>query len=175
MGALDVTGDRAPVLRWAALVTAVFVVHIGVAIDASLLGVHPDLMLLIAICGGLAGGPARGAEVGFFAGLLSDLVLPGSLGVSAFAFALVGFGAGTVAETVLHASRVISLAVTFFASAAGVLVYALVAQLLGQRTLSDPNLWVIVGIVSVCNVALCLPLLALARWAEGSGLRSGFA
>lgn len=175
MGSVLVTHDRGPVLRWSLLVVSVFVLQMGVVTDFELFGVHPDLMLLVAICGGLAGGPSRGAVVGFCAGLLSDLLLSGALGVTALAFALVGFGAGAAAQSLIRSTRLISLGLTAVASVAGVLLYAATAQLLGQRTLSDPRLWSIVGIVSVCNVALCLPALGLARWAEGSGLRSGLA
>lgn len=169
------TYDRGPALRWSLLVATAFVLHIGVVIDMDLFGVHPDVMLLVAVCGGIVGGASRGAEIGFFAGLLSDLVLPGNLGVSALAFAIVGFGAGAVSQSVIHATRGIWVGITVAATAAGVLLYAAVAQLLGQDTLSDPRLWLIVGIVSLCNAVLCLPVLAASRWAEGSGLRSGLA
>jgi rod shape-determining protein MreD len=170
-----VTDDRAPVMRWSLLVVTLFVVQIGVMIDLDLFGVHPDLMLLVAICAGLAAGPARGAEVGFASGLLMDLVLHGSLGVSALTFALVGFAVGAVAESVIRSSRLLSVGLTAAASGAGVLLYAALGQLLGQRTLADPRLWAIIGIVSVCNAALCLPVLATSRWAEGVGLRAGLA
>jgi len=73
----------------------------------------------------------------------------------------------------MRTSRAISVAVVTAASAAGTLLYALLGQLLGQRTLSDPRLWSIVAIVALCNAALCLPALAASRWAEGEGLRTG--
>jgi rod shape-determining protein MreD len=170
-----VTHNRGPVLRWALLIATLYVVHLGIGIDLGVFGVHPELMLLLAICGGLTGGAARGAEVGFFAGLLADLFLQGSLGVSALSFALVGFGVGSVADAVLRTSRAISVGITVVASASGMLLYAAVGQLLGQRTMSDPRLWTIIGIVSLFNAVLCLPVLALARWAEGTELRSGIA
>ncbi len=166
--------DRAPVLRWGLLVVTLYVLQIGVIVDLDVFGVHPDLMLLVAICAGMVAGSARGAEIGFFAGLLTDLVLLGHLGVSALAFAVVGFGAGAVADSVIRASRAISVGIAVAASVAGVLLYAALGQLLGQHTLSDPQLLRIIGIVSVCNAVLCLPALALSRWAEGLGLRSGF-
>lgn len=155
------------VLRWTTLVLAAFVVQIGVLVDLRPFGVHADLMLLVAICAGLAGGSTRGAVVGFSAGALVDLVLPGTMGVSALAFALVGFGVGSLHESVMSMTRAMSVAVSAAASAAGVLLFAVLAQLLGQRTLTDPRLVAIVGIVAVLNAVLTVPVLALARRAEG--------
>ena len=82
------------VLRWATVVLVAFVLQIGVLVDLQPFGVHADAMLLLAICAGLAGGPARGAVVGFTAGLLADVMMPGTMGISALAYAVVGFGVG---------------------------------------------------------------------------------
>jgi len=168
-----VTADPSAVMRWVLVLFTVFVLQIGVFSDLRLFGVHPDTMLLLAICAGLSVGAVRGAGIGFAAGLLSDLLLPGALGTSALAFALVGFAVGMAGDAVLRSSRLISVGITFVSSAAGVLLYAALAQLLGQRTMADPRLWVIVAIVSVFNALLCLPALAVCRWAEGSALRAG--
>ena len=43
--------------------------------DLRVVGVAPDLMVLLAICAGLAGGAEAGAWVGFWAGLIADLFL----------------------------------------------------------------------------------------------------
>lgn len=161
------------VLRWTTVVLIGFVLQIGVLVDLQPFGVHADAMLLLAICAGLAGGPARGAVVGFAAGLLADVMLPGALGISALAYAAVGFGVGMVREAVISTSRIFAVLVTALASAVGVVLYALLAQLLGQRSLTDPRLLRIVGIVAVLNAVLCVPALAVSRWAEGDGVRAG--
>jgi rod shape-determining protein MreD len=164
--------DSGVLLRWVLIVTSVFLLQVGVVADIGLFGVHPELMLLLAICAGIAAGPVRGAGVGFAAGLLSDLMLQGPLGVSALAFAVVGFAVGSAEEAVLRSSRVITVAMTALASVVGLLLFAALSQLLGQRTLADPRLWLIVGIVSVFNAVLCVPAVALCRWAEGTELRT---
>ncbi len=166
-------GESALVLRWTTVVVVAFVVQIGVLVDLAPFGVHADAMLLVAICAGLAAGPTRGAVVGFAAGLLADVMLPGTLGISALAYAATGFVVGSVQDAVMSTTRTMSVVITALASAVGVLLYALVAQLLGQRSLSDPRLVQIVGIVAVLNAALCLPLLAVSRWAEGDHQRVG--
>ncbi len=166
------TAEMQVVVRWGALLLSVFVLQIGVFSDLRLFGVHPELLLLVAICAGLVGGPSRGAEVGFVAGVLADLVVPGVLGVSALSFALVGFAVGAAEDSVIRSSRSISVAITVAASAIGTLLYAAVGEMLGQRSLSDPRLWAIVGIVSAVNGLLCVPGLAMCRWAEGEPLRT---
>lgn len=165
--------EAALVLRWVTVVLVSFVVQFGVLGDVRPFGVHADLMLVLAACAGLAAGPTRGAIVGFAGGILADLVLPGTLGVTALAFAVVGFGVGVFQDSVISTTRAMSVLVTGVASAVGTLLYALLAELLGYRSMSDPRLWQIVGMVAVLNAALCLPALAVSRWAEGDRAPQG--
>lgn len=159
------------VLRWSLLVVTVFVLQVGVVVDLQVLGVHPELMVLVAVCAGLVAGPVRGASVGFAAGLLVDVVRVGPLGTWALALALVGFGVGSLGDALLRTSKWVSIAIAAGASAAGILIYASLDQLLGERTLTDPHLARIVAIVALGNAVLSLPMLALCRWAESSDLR----
>ena len=160
------------VLRWSLLLVMAYLIQVGFLQDFRPLGVHLEIMLLLAICAGILGGSSRGAIVGFFAGLLNDLLLSGSLGISALCFALVGFAAGVLEDSVIRSSRLISMAIAAVGSAVGVLMYACLSQLLGAHSLSDPRLWLIITIVSVINGVLCLAALPLCRWAEGLGLNS---
>lgn len=156
-------------VRWAALVGTAFVLQVAFLGDLRLFGVHPDLMLLVAVAAGLMGGPSRGAAVGFAAGLLVDLLLPGRLGTSALAFSLVGFGVGVAGESLMRSARWILVALVMAGSAAGVVLYAGLAHLLGAGSLGDPRLLQIVVIVAVFNGLVCLPVLYLAQWAEDAG------
>lgn len=160
------TAELPLVLRWTLVVVAAQVLQVGVVADLRVLGVHPDLLLLVAVTAGIAAGASRGAQVGFVSGLLVDLMLAGTLGVSALAYAVVGFVVGAVAESLMSTSRAVSIGLTAAASVVGVLLYAVVGQLLGQDTLSDPNLLGIIGIVAAFNAVGCLPALAACRWAE---------
>jgi len=54
-------------------------------------------------------------------------------------------------------------------SAAGVLLYAGLAHLLGAGSLADPRLLQIVVIVALFNGLVCLPVLYLGQWAEDAG------
>ncbi|NRQ34979.1 rod shape-determining protein MreD [Nonomuraea sp. NN258] len=70
-------------------------------------GGQPDLVLLAVVGAALSRGPAAGAVLGFFAGLLVDIVPPTAhlVGHYAFVLALVGYvagrGAGGPATTVV--------------------------------------------------------------------------
>ncbi len=152
-------------VRWALVFTVVTVAQVAVASRMSILGVHPDLLLLLAVTAGLTGGAARGAVVGFAAGLVADLFLYTRFGVGTLAGTLTGYAAGVAGDTVVRPSTPIWAAATAALSAVGTLLYATLGHLLGSGTLADPNLIVIVGIVSGTNAALCVPAMAVCRWA----------
>src|SRR4051812_6120105 len=52
-----------------------FVLRYALFIDFTVFGVHPELLLLFAVCCGLAGGPNYGVVAGFVAGLVADAFL----------------------------------------------------------------------------------------------------
>jgi rod shape-determining protein MreD len=153
------------VVRWALVFTVVTVAQVSIASRLQVLDVHPDLLLLLAVAAGLTGGPARGAVVGFAAGLVADLYLSTRFGVASLATTLTGYGSGMVGDTIVRPSSTIWVVATAGLSAGGTLLYATLGHLLGAETLADPNLVLIVGIVSVLNAALSLPALAVCRWA----------
>lgn len=166
MDAVLVRVEPRLLLRWGIVLVGALVLQVGVVNDLRIGGVHPDLMLLLAVCAGMVGGPARGAGVGFAAGLVADLFLPGRFGVTALALAVTGYFSGVAGDTVVRPARWISVSLVTVASALGILFYAAVGQLLGQRSLTDPRLGAIVGIVAVVNGLLALPALAVCRWAD---------
>ncbi len=164
------SNDNGVILRWTVMVTALFILQVGLLNEMRILGVHPEIMLLVTVCAGLVAGPERGAGVGFFCGLLVDLTLYGSLGVSALSLTVVGFVVGVVEESVIRATKVLSVIIAVVSSFVGVLLYAALSELLGAHSLTDPKLWTIVGIVGLLNGIMCVPVLALARRAEGARL-----
>lgn len=124
-----------------------------------------DLLLLLAIAGGMAAGPVRGATVGFVAGLAMDLVLLTPFGLSALAYLAVGYAVGTVHDGVLRSAPWIPVVVTLVASAAGVVFYVILGQLVGQQ-FRIPELPTVIAVTSVVNAALAFPALSVLRWVE---------
>jgi rod shape-determining protein MreD len=165
--------DPRLILRYSLVVIGALVLQVSLFTDLRILDVHPDVMLLVAVCAGATAGPTRGATVGFVAGLLNDLLLPGRMGVAALAFAVTAYAVGVASSTVVRPARWISVGLVTLGSVGGVLLYAALSQLLGQSTLADPRLGEIVGIVAGANALLALPTLAICRWAERDTLRSG--
>jgi rod shape-determining protein MreD len=122
-------------------------------------------MLLMGIAAGLAAGPDRGAAVGFGAGVAFDLLLPTPLGLSALVYTVVGYGAGMFGGSVVRASWWMPMVIAAAASATGVILYALVGQVLGQATLSGPPLLGIVAVVTAVNTVLAPLVVRAMRWA----------
>ncbi|MFP5322490.1 MAG: rod shape-determining protein MreD [Acidimicrobiia bacterium] len=124
-----------------------------------------DLLLLLAIAAGMAGGPERGAVVGFVAGIGMDLLLLTPFGLSSLTYLAVGYAVGTVHDGVLRSAPWIPLVVTFVATALGIAFYVVLGQLVGQQ-FRVPNLARIVLVTSVMNSLLAFPALFVARWIE---------
>jgi rod shape-determining protein MreD len=137
----------------------------GLFSQARIAGVSVDLLLLLALAGGMILGPDRGAVFGFFAGLTLDLLVQTPLGLSALVYCLVGYGMGRMQGTVLRANRWFSLALVAAASAVAVALYAAVAEMLGQANAFSPRLPTIMLVVGVANAILYPLARRIVRWA----------
>ena len=140
------------------------VLHLTVLDHLRVGGAAPDVMLLLAIAGGVVGGPQLGALLGFAAGLTLDLFLETPLGLSALVFCLVGYAVGNIQGGVLRASWWIPVVTALAASVAGELVYALVATVVGQPHLVTLHLLVIAAVVGLFNAIAAPVALRLVRW-----------
>jgi rod shape-determining protein MreD len=129
-------------------------------------GVAANVLLLCAIAAGIAGGPERGALVGFAAGLLYDLLLPVSaIGLSALTFCIVGYVVGRYQGTVVRAARWVTMGIAGLASAAAMVLYVALGQLVNQANLLQRHLWVVVLVISVVNALLAPLAVWIMRWA----------
>ena len=127
-------------------------------------GAGPDIMLLLAVVAGIVGGPRVGALFGFAAGIILDLFLQTPMGLSALVFCLVGYGVGNIQGGVLRAAWWIPIVTTLVASVGGVLLYALVATVVGQPHLVTSHLLVVAAVVGVFNALVAPFALRLVRW-----------
>lgn len=144
-------------IRVAALLVVAIVLQTAVAPNLRVEGVAPDLMLLLAICGGLAGGARYGATVGFAAGLLSDLFLVATpFGLSALTYCLVGFVVGVVRALLVPENRLVIPLIAALASAGGVILFVLLGALARQSDVTAPGPhWVArVAIVEALDAAI---------------------
>lgn len=153
------------VLKTTALLLLAVVVQLTVFVDVRVLGVAPELLLLVSVLAGVSAGPERGATVGFAAGLLWDVWLPSPLGLAAITFAVVAFVAGSAEAGMFHDSRTQIVALAALGSGAGMVGYALLGELVGERGLVDLELVRVALVVGVLNGLLALPVFPLVRWA----------
>jgi len=117
-------------------------------------GARPDLLVLLAIVAGLQAGPEKGAIVGFAAGLSFDVVLATPFGLSAFVYTIVGYAAGAIGVSIVRAAWWITPVFAAVCSAAAMVLYALVGEVLGQATLDGPPLAAIVVVAALVNAVL---------------------
>jgi rod shape-determining protein MreD len=160
-------GETGLVVRWSLIVITAVILQVGVVPQFLVFGVVCDLLLLIAMCAGVVGGPERGAIVGFWCGLLFDLMRgTGALGLSALAYTLAAAAVGALMIQVLQMRRLLAMAVVATGSAAGTLLFAVEGQLFGEHTLTTPRIWTIIAVIAFVNGALATPALRACRWAE---------
>jgi rod shape-determining protein MreD len=155
-----------PRFRVPLLLISALAVHLALLPVLRVAGAAPDVMLLLAVAGGLVGGPIRGAMLGFAAGIAVDVFLRTPMGLSALVFTLVGYGVGVVSTGVLTPSWHLPVVTASIASAAGVLLYAFIGAMLGEPMVSR-RLFTIVAVVAVGNAVLAIPVIRAVRWALG--------
>jgi rod shape-determining protein MreD len=86
------------VVRVAALVLISVVIQVAVVSQFTFWGANADLTPLIPLAVGLLGGPVAGSLVGFSTGLVMDMSLVQTLGVSSLLLTGVGYTAGRYRE-----------------------------------------------------------------------------
>jgi rod shape-determining protein MreD len=86
------------VLRIAALILIAVVVQLAVVTQFTFWGANADLIPLIPLFVGLLGGPVAGSLVGFFTGLMIDMSLVQTLGVTSLLLTGVGYLGGRYRE-----------------------------------------------------------------------------
>lgn len=160
--AADSSAVRA--LRCAVVVVVVVIVQISLLSRITVIGVRPDLVVLLAVAAGITGGAELGAVIGFSAGLLLDLMMPGLAGISALAFSLVGYAVGSLQSTVMRATWWIPVLSALVATAAGETLYVVLRQVLGQSVPSWGHASTVVAVVAVVDGVLALPFVKLAGW-----------
>ncbi|HEV3225999.1 MAG TPA: rod shape-determining protein MreD [Acidimicrobiales bacterium] len=157
-----------------------FVVFVLVTLQTTLLadidvfGARGDIVMLLPIAAGIAGGRERGAIVGFIAGFALDLVVHGTpTGFFALGYTLVGYFVGMVQAGVLRAAWWIPVLTALGGSALGVLTLAIVGKFIGLEVPFDRKLVTIALVVAVLNAMLVLPMMRVTRWALPVTSRGG--
>lgn len=153
-----------PRLRVPLVVLTALLVQVTVLTRIHFFGVMPDLMLLVTIAGGIVGGPARGAVIGFGSGMAIDVFLATPLGLSALVFSIVGYSVGVVETGILRAAWWIPVATAVAASVAGEVLFAVAAEVVGRPGVLTSRIGLIVVIVGAFNALMAPPVVRLVGW-----------
>lgn len=167
--------DRAGLLARAAALALVGVLLQTAAVgQLSLLGATPDLAPLLVASIGLLCGAVPGALFGFAVGLLVDLALGQTLGVSSLVLCFVGHLAGRLRETARDPdATLLPLAAGATATAVHGVAFSVLYFLLGvQAPVSIELVRQIIATVLI-NSLLALPVHALVRRVLGRSLPGG--
>jgi rod shape-determining protein MreD len=160
-------GSAAPsgalLTRVAVLAVAVVFLQIGVVSEVPVLGVVVDLSPLVVAFVGLLCGSTIGAATGFGIGLLVDLTLVQTLGLTSLIFTVIGYATGRLRELRDPHAALTPLLVGAAAAGASMVGYSLVEFMLGVDAPVSFELLrqIVVGVM--VDAAVALPVWALVR------------
>jgi rod shape-determining protein MreD len=157
-------------LRIAALSVILVFFQEGVVSEVPLFGVSVDLTPLLVAFVGLICGSMLGAVTGFAVGLLADLALVQTLGITSLIFTLVGYWAGRLRELRDPQGALTPLVVGALASASSMIGYSLVEFLLGVDAPVSLDLLRQIVLGVVVNTVVALPVWLLVRRSLQGGL-----
>jgi rod shape-determining protein MreD len=132
--------------------------------QVTLLGVIPQLVLIVVVSLAFTDGPRVGVVTAFAGGLLQDLLLPQSIvGLTALVYVLIAYGVGSFRD---YSSTESVWAPVFAVALSSLLAeasYALLAVILGQPWVSFVFTTKVIGLVVLYNTLLTPLLFPLIR------------
>jgi rod shape-determining protein MreD len=165
------TGSSVSLLgRIAVLATVIVFFQIGVVSEVPVFGVSVDLSPLLVAFVGLLCGSTIGAVTGFAVGLLVDLALVQTLGVTSLTLTVVGYWSGRLREVRDPQAALTPLLVGATGSAAAMVGYSLVQFLLGVDAPVSLELLRQIVLGVVVNTIVALPVWTVVRRSLQRGL-----
>jgi len=156
-------------LRLAAMALLLTLIQVGVVSEIPVFGVNADLSPLLVAFVGLLCGSTVGAVYGFATGLLVDLLLLQTLGLSSLIFTLVGYFCGRLRELRDPHAALTPLLVGAGAAGASLVGYSLMEFMLGVDAPVSLELLRQIVLITVVDAIISLPLWALVRaWLESA-------
>jgi rod shape-determining protein MreD len=153
----------ATLLRIAALVLTVVVLQIAVVTQLNLVDANADLLPLVALSVGLLAGPVAGATVGFLLGLVADMALLQTLGVTSLLLIGVGYLAGRYRELRDATHKLVPPIGGFVATLAYAASFSLVQFLLGVESPVSPLVIREIVVGALINAVIAIPVFATVR------------
>ena len=150
-------------LRLVVLAFVTVVVQQAAVSQISVFGVSADLTPLVVMSVGLLAGSLPGAIMGFGTGLLVDMVLFQTLGVTSLLYIVIGYWSGRIRELRDPAHGLVPLAMGAAATAVAGIGMALIQFLLGVDAPVSLLLLQQIFITVLVNTLIALPVYALVR------------
>lgn len=150
-------------LRLAVLAFGTVVIQQAAVSQISIFGVTADLGPLVVMSVGLLAGSMPGAIMGFGTGLLVDLVLFQTLGVTSLLYIAIGYWSGRVRELLDPAHGLVPLGMGAGATAVAGFGMALIQFLLGVDAPVSALLLQQIFVTILVNTLIALPVYALVR------------
>jgi len=145
------------------LVLVAVIAQLSLVTRLRILGVAPDVVVVVIAAIAVRCGSETGAVTGFIAGLLIDLFLPTPAGLTALAYTLVGYGFGRAGAGVLEQAWWTGPAAGAVAAFAAGSLYAVVGGLFGEAQLLRMHVMLIVPIAAGLSGAVALVLFPFVR------------
>ena len=164
---------RADVARTTVMLVVVVVVQHALLDSVRVAGAHAEIMLLVPVMAGYTAGPERGAVVGFVAGLVADLFLPTTFGLSGLVGCLLGYGTGLATAGLVRTSWWLPPIVAAAATSAGLTAYAILGTVLGEPALLSAYLPAALAVAVPAAALLAIPVLRLVAWAVPAASAAG--
>jgi rod shape-determining protein MreD len=150
-------------LRVAAFSAALVFFQIGVVSEVPVFGVNADLSPLLVAFVGLLCGSSIGAVTGFAVGLLVDLTLLQTLGLTSLILTLIGFWAGRLRELRDPQAALTPLVVGAAAAGVSLVGYSLMEFMLGVDAPVSLELLRQIVLGTVVDAIAALPMWLLVR------------
>ena len=150
-------------LRLVVLAFVTVVVQQAAVSQISVFGVSADLTPLVVLSVDLLAGSLPGAIMGFGTGLLVDMVLFQTLGVTSLLYIVIGYWSGRIRELRDPAHGLVPLAMGAAATAVAGIGMALIQFLLGVDAPVSLLLLQQIFITVLVNTLIALPVYALVR------------
>lgn len=151
------------VLRLSGLAVLAVLIQTSVIAPFELLGTNADVLPLVVAAVGLMSGALAGSCFGFGLGIVADLILGGTMGVSSLVYLSIGYGAGRVRDLRDPEGPFVAPAIGASATLASLAGFGLVSFVLGIDAPVSPLLaWEVIVSVAI-NAAVAVPTFAVVR------------
>ncbi len=148
-----------------------FVIIVGLVVQQALLvhitvgATHPDDMFILAVAAGYVAGPGRGAVVGFSAGIVTDLFLPTTFGMSALVGAVLAYCVAVATSSLVRSSVALQVVTGAVGTAAALCMYATLGAVLGYPSMLRLDLVPALALSTPTAAILAVPAIRLMHWA----------